>query len=437
MKNFSKRTIHQTSLSLLLVLFAYFGNGVRAQNGKGSITVDNSTVMIAKGTTELRFSESSYFGPETNWEINGTLEIWSRNVWIAPGAKFSGTGSIVIHNPGSNPAYPEMPDSATMIDGNNGFFVQLLISNQNEMNIVLQDLADPGYGTANPLGQLAAALNLGGTLDLAVDGADIILNGHDLSFDKNGQLLNYGKDRMVVTSNSVQGHLVKDFKGGEEFVFPVGINEGDYTPATLAPASPGKIFVSVQNSLASTKPIADPALGMNRVWHIYSQISSTTGLTLQHNKNTNGALFIDANANIARYADYKKWDILKSTNPVIGVHTNQALSLSNDPLVNGSYFTKLATGSLTIPNLFTPNGDGTNDTFEIRGLPFFGANELTIVNRWGNEVYKTQNYRNTWTGVGLNEGTYYYILKVRETAMDGWKVYKGYITLIRTFKKDN
>lgn len=433
--DFNSNNIYRFSLCVIFLLG--FNLTSDAQNGKGSMTVDNSTVIIAQGTTELRFSESTFFGPDANWEINGTLEIWSRNVWIAPSAKFSGTGSVIIHNPGSNPAYPEMAASATMIDGNNGLFIPLLIANQNGMNMVLQDIADPGYGTVNPIGKLAAALNLAGTLDLAVDGADIILNGHDLSFDKNGQLIHYSKDRMVVTSNSTQGHLAKDYHGGEEFVFPVGISEGDYTPATLTPTSPGKIFVSVQSSLAAAKPIADPALGMNRVWHIYSQASAVSDLTLQHNKNTNGALFIDANAGIARYADYKRWSILKSTNPAIGLHATKAVVLNSDPFANDSYFTKLTTGSLTIPNLFTPNGDGTNDTFEIRGLALFGANELTIVNRWGNEVYKTENYQNTWTGDGLNEGTYYYVLKVRETAMDSWKVYKGYITLIRTFKKDN
>jgi gliding motility-associated-like protein/uncharacterized repeat protein (TIGR01451 family) len=90
---------------------------------------------------------------------------------------------------------------------------------------------------------------------------------------------------------------------------------------------------------------------------------------------------------------------------------------------------------LFIPNLFTPNGDGNNDTFEIKGLDQFPDNELTIVNRWGNEVFRTNNYQNNWTGEGLNEGTYYYLLKARKNGATEWKVFKGYITLIRAFKK--
>ncbi|WP_345953832.1 CshA/CshB family fibrillar adhesin-related protein [Mucilaginibacter sp. PAMB04168] len=106
--------------------------------------------------------------------------------------------------------------------------------------------------------------------------------------------------------------------------------------------------------------------------------------------------------------------------------------------LNG-YYTNPATVNVTvsavsllqIPNLFTPNGDGINDVFEIRGLEKFAENELVIVNRWGNEVYHKVNYQNNWTGEGLNEGTYYYILKVRTT---DWQVLKGYITLMRTLK---
>lgn len=107
------------------------------------------------------------------------------------------------------------------------------------------------------------------------------------------------------------------------------------------------------------------------------------------------------------------------------------------------YYTNIATVTLTdafafnitIPTEFTPNGDGVNDVFEIRHLDQYTQNQLSIVNRWGNEVFKQTNYQNTWTGDGLNEGTYYYLLKVKATGGSDWQVFKGYVTLIRTFKK--
>lgn len=53
-------------------------------DGAGSYTADNSMVEVGSGTVELRFSETSYFGPNAHWIIHGTLEIWSKRILIAP-----------------------------------------------------------------------------------------------------------------------------------------------------------------------------------------------------------------------------------------------------------------------------------------------------------------------------------------------------------------
>ncbi|TJZ49874.1 T9SS type B sorting domain-containing protein, partial [Sphingobacterium olei] len=85
--------------------------------------------------------------------------------------------------------------------------------------------------------------------------------------------------------------------------------------------------------------------------------------------------------------------------------------------------------NLFIPNVITPNGDGQNDRFEIIGSENYDRVEVTIVNRWGNEIFRNDNYDNNWTGRGLNEGTYYYIIKLYK----GSKVeqHKGWV-LIKT-----
>ncbi len=80
---------------------------------------------------------------------------------------------------------------------------------------------------------------------------------------------------------------------------------------------------------------------------------------------------------------------------------------------------------ITIPNIFTPNGDGKNDVFEIKGLESYSGSQLLIFNRWGNDVYRADNYLNNWNGSGLAEGTYYYILNRRDhtgsiTTFKGW-----------------
>ncbi|MCX2454030.1 gliding motility-associated C-terminal domain-containing protein [Pedobacter sp. PLR] len=429
--------IQLRNIVLPAVLLTVFAMKSYAQTGAGSMTVDNSTVTIAEGTTEMRFSEGSYFGPTADWTIDGTLEIYSKNIWIAPGATFKGKGRVVVYNPGSNPFYPEMKAAATKIDGNNGEFINLLIEHRNNDNIILADVDDPGYQTNNPQGPLAAELNIGKEIDLAVNNADVILNGYNLAFNTSGKITNYSADRMVVTGNSIAGHMVKEYGSPFAFVFPVGIAERDYAPATLAPLSAGIVSVSVQDyggSSAFTKGIKSE-LGMDRSWQIYSNKPLKADMTLQHNQNTNGQQFKDASASISQYVNGSKWDFLKTSNPATGIHTSIGLNVLSDMTVNGGWFTKYAGSGpeLLIPNLFTPNGDGTNDTFEIRGIEQFAINDIVIVNRWGNEVFKQTNYRNTWNGPGLNEGTYYYVLRVKDGVGSEWRVFKGYITLIRAF----
>jgi gliding motility-associated-like protein len=90
----------------------------------------------------------------------------------------------------------------------------------------------------------------------------------------------------------------------------------------------------------------------------------------------------------------------------------------------------LREATLIIPNVFSPNNDGNNDTWEIGNLQNFAGNDLVILNRWGNEVYKSKSYQNNWNGDKLAEGTYYYVLRV--TLCDGNdKVFKGYVMIVR------
>lgn len=81
---------------------------------------------------------------------------------------------------------------------------------------------------------------------------------------------------------------------------------------------------------------------------------------------------------------------------------------------------------IIIPNVFTPNGDGNNEFFEIQNGQYF-ENTLSVFNRWGQEVFETKNYRNGWRATDLPDGTYYYIFT---TIKDG-KEYTGHVTILR------
>lgn len=86
---------------------------------------------------------------------------------------------------------------------------------------------------------------------------------------------------------------------------------------------------------------------------------------------------------------------------------------------------------LVVPNTFTPNGDGINDTWVIQNLEKFSVNELSISNRLGDKVYYQKDYKNNFDGLGLGEGTYYYELSVGSTTCSESFYKTGYLTLIR------
>lgn len=86
-----------------------------------------------------------------------------------------------------------------------------------------------------------------------------------------------------------------------------------------------------------------------------------------------------------------------------------------------------------IPSGISPNGDGVNDFWYIRWLYRYPDNSVTILNRWEDIVYQTDNYQNdwygTWNGKKLPEGTYFYILKIKENG-EVTQNYTGPITII-------
>jgi len=96
---------------------------------------------------------------------------------------------------------------------------------------------------------------------------------------------------------------------------------------------------------------------------------------------------------------------------------------------NTSTDNKEITG-VKIPNVFTPNGDGKNETFFIERLDRYSENQLTVINRWGSTVYEKNGYLNDWTANGLVDGTYFYVLKIK-TLTAQWQEFKGYVTIIR------
>ncbi|HEX7367203.1 MAG TPA: PKD domain-containing protein [Pelobium sp.] len=83
-----------------------------------------------------------------------------------------------------------------------------------------------------------------------------------------------------------------------------------------------------------------------------------------------------------------------------------------------------------IPNTFTPNGDGVNDTWVIKYLDSYPNATIKIFNRYGNEVFSANKYV-AWdgklNGAYVPQGMYYYII----TAKNGELKYNGSLLIVR------
>ena len=86
---------------------------------------------------------------------------------------------------------------------------------------------------------------------------------------------------------------------------------------------------------------------------------------------------------------------------------------------------------LGIDNAFTPNGDGINDYWVIKGISAYTQATVDIFNRYGQKLFHSLGYGVPWDGTynrqPLPFGTYYYIIDTKYQGI----VLSGYVTIIR------
>lgn len=84
---------------------------------------------------------------------------------------------------------------------------------------------------------------------------------------------------------------------------------------------------------------------------------------------------------------------------------------------------------VTVPNTFTPNNDGVNDSWDIKNLTSYPKAQLSVFTKGGQPVYQSNGYAKPWDGTRggkqLPAGTYYYIINLKEDNLppiSGWLV---------------
>ena len=142
---------------------------------------------------------------------------------------------------------------------------------------------------------------------------------------------------------------------------------------------------------------------------------------------TDGAIDATVNGGVEPYT--YSWSTNQSTEDLQNLPSGQYSVVVTD--VNGcataGNIKLLEPFNLAMPTGITPNGDGQNDMFTVKGIEAYPNNLLTIYNRWGNVVYTSENYLNEWRGKNtsdeqLPEGTYFAILEIngRSLTLNGY-----------------
>jgi gliding motility-associated-like protein len=171
-------------------------------------------------------------------------------------------------------------------------------------------------------------------------------------------------------------------------------------PLTSANAGPDQVLEYVFETNLDAEPAGENETG------VWSLISGT-------------GVFFDST-----YAKTSVNGLSMNENKYLWTVTNGVCPAASDTVI-------ITVHDLVIPTLITPNMDGKNDYFVIRGLNLKGKVELVVFDRNGVQVYKNGNYNNLWNGVDYNgdplaDGTYFYVIQT-----ENGKSVSGYIVIRR------
>ena len=425
-----------------LSLFPFLANsqeviGMSVSAGKAIHVHPKYTVSIFSDVTN-----AGAFGSEPNATILFSGKRWNNN----DGSTMPDESASGVNGVGGNFKFanadmvPQYINSQSNPQGSSGF-PNMSIANAQDVYIMGSDMA-----VRNNLNFEAGHLVLNNT--------NVILG----STNNNGSISGYNENSYVVTGIGTSGGGLVRYASGQaqtDIVFPIGTTVSSYTPASLVyKGIPQLLNVRVfdnvyENAISGAIDNVD---AVNKTWNLVmstTDLNATVTFSMQHNSNEENSMFttIRPLSFISRYQSLvPNWDIKPATGVTPGVITSGnaipnafVSSRANiGKLGLSEYFSKwvrnpsLAT-KLRIPGGISPNNDGLNDKFVIQNLTNAKVIALEIYNPDQRLVFKDDNYKNTFEGVGNQDGfanttlpigTYFYIIKINDEAP-----FRGFIVI--------
>ncbi|MFA5575407.1 MAG: gliding motility-associated C-terminal domain-containing protein [Brumimicrobium sp.] len=397
---------------------------------EGELTITKNSTLIQPGNFE--FLSGTYIYGDGVYRVE---QDWINSSVFATNSGFhAGSSEVILFG-----------DTEQLITSNN--------STQTEFNNLTLTGNGNGVNARKTLSGVNAAVGSSGVLNLNNRELNtniqdfIVYNPNANSVINSTTFLSEG-----FVSSTQDGYLIRLTNNTESFIFPVGSSDGDrrYRPVKITPKSATGHMMAVRMNNYSAE---------NDGWSL-NQHTENIGVVNQSFYHSIEDLSGDMDSDLgllflpsedSDWAGIGSWSLISNQwgKPEISntdASGNYKLIEKVDWTINSdniSYALVDLEYTINIPEAISPNDDGKNDAFFIEGLEFYPNTEVWIYNRWGVEVYHSDNYKNDWNGISesnlnigngeLPEGTYYYILTLggKEEQLGAGDVHKGFIYLTR------
>jgi gliding motility-associated-like protein len=194
------------------------------------------------------------------------------------------------------------------------------------------------------------------------------------------------------TSSGEEQYIIQNLSPDSEFLIIVGSNHDTlYGPCNFS--------IDISGSSVSVVATVDPIL----VTLGEETSLSASGATSGEGYTWSPAPAVDSSTSANTTSFPEETTTYTVTTSIGECTTSDQVTVAVGPPVN-------------IFNTFTPNGDGFNDTWIIRGIERFEDARVQVYSRWGQTVFTSLGYGSPWEGTNrgkfLPAGAYYYVIEL-------------------------
>lgn len=410
----------------------WFSNGATINFNPGSIVHCNGGMELSNSTTltnhgDLTISKNSSLSQAGNLNFNMASTV-------------NGNGTYSVEQDWVNDAQFNAGSSRVILYGNTEQVITSNTATITQFNDLILTGTGIGANRKKSLQNVDAEIGVNGILTIN----DRELNTSTKLFTvlntSNASVTNtntFGSEGFV--SSIDPGYFVRNTNMSSNYIFPVGSSLGTlrYRPVNINPSSSSnhRFNVRLNNYNADNDAFylaqhsEDIDLANDKFYHSIERTLGNSDATIQllYLSGADGDWMSTAHW----YSNDALWkDVLNTNSISIGNFNVSEKANWNFPTNNHAYVLINTIDQLIIPNVFTPNGDGANDVFFITSSGLSEYN-LTILNRWGNTVFESEDPAEAWDGKSNGEpctdGTYFYLLKAKSTSKEYIK--HGHLTL--------